>query len=160
MQRITPCLWFGGNAKEAAEYYTAIFPNSRIRATTYHDGAASRAAGMPEGSLLTVAFELDGEAFIALNGRPMFQFTQALSLTVNCETQVEVDHYWSHLARGGEEGSCGWLKDRFGVSWQVVPKRLPELLTHVDPKVSSGAMAALLAMTKIDIAALEHAAAV
>lgn len=158
MQRITPCLWFGGTAKEAAEFYTAIFPNSKILRTTCHDPIAAKAAGMPEGSVLTVVFELDGERFIALNGRPIFQFTEAVSLTVNCETQAEVDHYWSHLAAGGEEGPCGWLKDRFGLSWQVVPKRLPELLAQADPTVSSGAMAALMKMKKIDIAALERAA--
>lgn len=158
MQRITPCLWFGGNAKEAAGFYTAIFPNSQIRTTTYHDKAASEAAGMPEGSVLTVAFDLDGQEFIALNGRPIFQFSEAVSLTVNCETQAEVDHYWSHLCDGGEESVCGWLKDRYGLSWQIVPKRLLELLADLDPKVSSGAMAAMLEMKKIDIAELERAA--
>jgi len=157
MQRITPCLWFGGTAKEAAEFYTSIFPNSKILTTTRHDKNASKAAGMPEGSVLTVVFELDGEQFIALNGRPIFQFNEAVSLTVNCETQAEVDYYWSHLAAGGEEGPCGWLKDRFGLSWQVVPKRMPELLAQADP-VSSSAMAALLKMKKIDIASLERAA--
>jgi predicted 3-demethylubiquinone-9 3-methyltransferase (glyoxalase superfamily) len=158
MQRITACLWFGGNAKEAAEFYTSIFPNSGIRTTTYHDKAASEAAGMPEGSVLSVAFELDGEELIAINGRPIFQFSEAISLTVNCETQAEVDHYWSRLCDGGEEIACGWLKDRFGVTWQVVPKRLPELLADPDPKVSSGAMAAMIKMKKIDIAELERAA--
>lgn len=158
LQRITPCLWFGGNAKEAAEFYTAIFPDSGIRTITYHGKAAAEAAGMSEDSVLTVVFELDGEAFIALNGRPIFQFTEAISLTVNCDSQAEVDHYWSRLAEGGEEGPCGWLKDRYGLSWQIVPKRLPELLGDPDPEVSSGAMAALLQMKKIDIAVLERAA--
>lgn len=158
MQRITPCLWFGGNAEEAVEFYTAIFPNSRIRTTTHYNKASSEASGMPEGSVLTVAFELDGEEFIALNGTPIFQFTEAISLTVNCESQAEVDHYWSRLTDGGEEIACGWLKDRYGLSWQIVPKRLPELLADPDPKVSSGAMAAMLKMKKIDIAELERAA--
>lgn len=158
MPRITPCLWFGGAASEAAEFYTSIFPNSKISAITRHDAIAAQAAGMPEGSVLTVEFELDGERFIAINGRPIFQFTEALSLTVSCRTQAEVDHYWSHLAAQGEEGPCGWLKDRFGVSWQVVPKRLSELLAHSDAQVASAAMAAMLKMKKIDIAALERGA--
>lgn len=158
MRRISPCLWFGGNANEAAEFYTAIFPNSRIRTTTRYDKASSDASGMPEGSVLTVVFELDGEEFVALNGKPLFRFTEALSLTVNCETQAEVDHYWDTLGEGGEEIACGWLKDRYGLFWQIVPKRLPELLADPDPKVSSGAMAALLQMKKIDIAALERGA--
>jgi len=158
MQRITPCLWFGGNAEEAVEFYTAIFENSKVIATTYHDKIASKVAGMPEGSVLTLVFELDGQEFIALNGKPIFQFTEALSLTVNCDSQAEVDHYWSRLSDGGEEGVCGWLKDRYGVSWQIVPKRLSKLLTDPDPKVSSGAMAALMQMKKIDIAKLERTA--
>lgn len=158
MQRITPCLWFGGCAEEAVAFYTAIFPDSKIRTTTRYDKASSQAAGMPEGSVLTVAFELEGQAFLAINGQPNFQFTEAFSLIVNCVTQAEVDHYWSRLSEGGEEGPCGWLKDRYGLSWQIVPKRLPELLSDPDPKVSSGATAALMQMKKIDIAALERAA--
>lgn len=158
MQRITPCMWFGGQAEEAVAFYAAIFPASKIRATTYYDKSSSEVSGMPRGSVLTVLFELDGQEFIALNGQPAFPYTEALSLTVNCDTQEEVDHYWRRLAEGGEEGVCGWLKDRYGVSWQIVPRRLPELLTHSDPQVASGAMKAMLEMKKIDIAALERGA--
>lgn len=158
MHRITPCLWFGGCAGEAVAFYTEIFPNAKITETTYYDKASSQASGMPEGSVLTVSFELDGHQFLALNGTPEFKFTEALSLTVSCADQAEVDHFWERLSEGGEEGQCGWLKDRYGLSWQVVPRRLPELLGDPDPAVSSGAMAALLKMQKIDIAALERAA--
>lgn len=158
MQRITPCLWFEGQAEEAVSFYTAIFPHSKVCETTYYDDASSRASGMPEGSVLTVAFELDGQSFLALNGGSQFHFTEALSLSVNCDTQTEVDHYWSRLSEGGEEGVCGWLKDRYGLSWQIVPKRLPELLSQGDPQAASGAMAALMKMKKIDIAELERAA--
>ncbi len=158
MQRITPCLWFGGNAEEAVAFYTGIFPNSTVQGATYYDKASSQASGMPEGSVLTMTFELDGQAFMVLNGQPNFQFTEALSLSVSCDSQAEVDHYWSHLCDGGQEIACGWLKDRYGLSWQIVPTRLPELLAHPDPKVSSGAMCAMLKMKKIDIAELERAA--
>ena len=158
MQRITPCLWFGGDAGEAVAFYTGIFPNSKIRDTLYYDKASSQASGMPEGSLLTATFELDGQAFMALNGPPNFQFTEALSLSVHCDSQAEVDHYWERLSDGGEEGVCGWLKDRYGLSWQIVPKRLPELLSHEDPKIAAAAMEAMLQMKKIDIAELERAA--
>ena len=158
MQRITPCLWFGGNAEEAVAFYIEIFPDSKVRDTLYYDKASSQAAGMPEGSVLTITFELDGQAFMALNGQPDYQFTEALSLSVSCDSQAEVDHYWGRLCDGGEEIACGWLKDRYGLSWQVVPKRLPELLADPDPKVSAGAMKAMLKMKKIDIAELERAA--
>ncbi len=160
MQRITPCLWFDGQAEEAVSFYTAIFPNSRVCKTTHYDDASSHASGMPEGSVLTVAFELDGQSFLALNGGPQFHFTEALSLSVNCDTQADVDHYWSRLSEGGEESVCGWLKDRYGLSWQIVPKRLPELLSQGDPKAASAAMAALMKMKKIDIAELERAAGI
>ena len=158
MQRITPCLWFGGDAEEAVAFYTAIFPNSKVRDTLYYDEASSQASGMPEGSVLTTTFELDGQAFMVLNGPPNFRFTEALSLSVNCDSQAEVDHYWTRLSDGGEEGVCGWLKDRYGLSWQIVPKRLPELLSHDDLKVAAAAMETLLKMKKIDIAELERAA--
>ncbi|MGD8379703.1 MAG: VOC family protein [Gammaproteobacteria bacterium] len=158
MQRITPCLWSAGQAEEAVAFYTAIFPESTVHTTTYYDKASSEASGMPEGSVLTVLFELDGQEFLILNGPPNFQYTEALSLTVNCDSQDEVDHYWNHLSAGGEEGVCGWLKDRYGVSWQIVPRRLPELISHSDPRVASGAMTALMNMKKIDIATLERGA--
>ena len=121
LQRITPFLWFDSQAEEAADFYVSIFKNARIREASRYDEAASKASGRPKGSVMTVAFELDGQEFIALNGGPMFKFTEAISLVVNCETQAEVDHYWDKLTDGGQEVQCGWLKDRFGVSWQVVP---------------------------------------
>lgn len=158
MQRITPCLWFDGRAEEAVAFYTGIFKNSSVLTTTYYDEASAEASGRPAGSVLTVLFELDDQRFIALNGNPSFRFTEALSLTVNCETQAEVDHYWQHLADGGEEGQCGWLKDRYGVSWQIVPTALAELLSNSDRSASSRAMKALLQMKKLDIAALQQAA--
>ena len=158
MQRITPCLWFEGDAEEAVAFYTGIFRNSKVVATTYYDQASAGASGRPEGSVLTILFELDGQRFLALNGSPAFQFTEALSLTVNCESQAEVDHYWNSLSDGGEEGQCGWLKDRYGLSWQVVPTILPELLAGPDRGASSRAMEALLQMKKLDIEALRRAA--
>lgn len=158
MQRITPCLWFHGHAEEAVAHYTSIFAHAAVNATTYYSREASEVSGMPEGAILTISFELDGQPFIALNGSPEFRFTEALSLTVNCDTQAEVDHFWSRLAEGGEEGVCGWLKDRYGVSWQIVPKALPELISHPDPAVVRRVMAALLQMRKIDIATLQAAA--
>jgi len=127
-QRITPFLWFDHQAEEAAAFYVPIFKNSRIGSVARYDGEAAAASGQPKGSVMTVAFELDGQSFTALNGGPMFKFTEAISLVVNCETQDEIDHVWSKLSSGGQEVQCGWLKDRFGVSWQVVPGLLPELL--------------------------------
>lgn len=158
MPRITPCLWFHGRAEEAVAHYTSIFDHAAVKATSYYSREASKVSGMPEGAVLTISFELDGRSFIALNGSPEFQFTEALSLTVNCDSQAEVDHFWSRLAEGGEEGVCGWLKDRYGVSWQIVPTVLPELISHPDPAVVQRVMAALLQMRKIDIAYLQAAA--
>ena len=146
--RITPFLWFDSNAEEAVEFYLSIFKNSRrldqLRAT---EGGHA-----PKGSILTIAFELDGQRFTALNGGPMFKFTEAISFVVRCDSQEEVDDYWSKLSAGGSESQCGWLKDRFGVSWQIVPARLAELIKN--PK----AMKAMLQMGKLDIAELERAA--
>lgn len=158
MKGITPCLWFDGRAEEAVAFYTGIFKNSRVLTTTHYDEASAEVAGQPAGSVLTILFELDGQRFIALNGGPAFQFTEALSLTVNCESQAEVDHYWGRLSDGGEEGVCGWLKDRYGLSWQIVPTVLPELLSGPDRAASSRAMKALLTMKKLDIAELRRAA--
>jgi len=143
--RITPFLWFDSNAEEAVEFYLTIFENSR----RFGEARDSRS---PKGSILTVSFELDGQKFIALNGGPLFQFTEAISFVVRCDSQAEVDHYWTQLSAGGSEGRCGWLKDKFGVSWQIVPGRLSELIKH--PK----AMQAMLQMKKLDIAELERAA--
>ncbi len=155
MSSITPCLWFETQAAEAAEHYTSIFPNSRIVEVTRHTEAGP---GEP-GSVLTVTFTLDGEEFVALNGGPHDTFNDAISLQISCESQEEVDHYWTRLSEGGQEVQCGWLKDRYGLSWQVVPTRLTQLLNDPDPQRSERAMRAMLQVTKIDIAALEDAAA-
>ena len=155
MQKITPCLWFDTDGEEAAEFYTSIFPNSRIVEVTRYGSAGPRA----EGSVMTVNFELDGQRFIALNGGPDFKFNEAISLEVDCETQDEVDSYWSALTEGGEEGPCGWLKDKYGVSWQIVPKILTELISDPDQEKAQRVMAAMLKMRKIEIAELERAAA-
>ncbi|HET8576357.1 MAG TPA: VOC family protein [Methylomirabilota bacterium] len=157
VQRITPFLWFDHQAEEAAKLYVSIFKNSRIGSVTRYDEEASRAAGRPKGSVMTVAFELDGQEFTALNGGPMFKFTEAISLVVNCETQDEVDHFWRKLSDGGEEVQCGWLKDRFGVSWQVVPVSLVEMLQDADPEKARRVMGAMLKMKKIDIGGLRKA---
>jgi predicted 3-demethylubiquinone-9 3-methyltransferase (glyoxalase superfamily) len=152
--RITPFLWFDHQAEEAVSFYTSIFPNSKIKGVVRYDKASSQQAGRPEGSAMTVEFELDGQEFTALNGGPHFKFTEALSLVVNCASQDEVDHYWDRLSEGGDPAAqqCGWLKDRYGLSWQVVPTILPELIR--DPR----GMKAMLSMKKLDIAALKKAA--
>lgn len=156
MQKITPCLWFDTEGEDAANHYTSIFPNSRITHVARYGAAGPR----PEGSVMTVEFELDGQKFVALNGGPNFTFNEAVSFQVSCEDQAEVDHYWSKLTEGGgEEGPCGWLKDRFGLSWQIIPKRLPELLADSDREKSQRVMAAMLEMRKIDVEGLERAAA-
>ncbi|HEX2192362.1 MAG TPA: VOC family protein [Acidimicrobiales bacterium] len=155
MPKITPCLWFDTQAEEAANHYTSVFPNSRIVDVSRYGEAGPR----PEGMVMTVDFELDGHEFVALNGGPDFSFNEAVSFQVNCESQDEVDHFWSRLTEGGEEGPCGWLKDRFGVSWQIIPTRLMELLADPDRQRSQRAMQAMLGMKKIDVAALEQAAA-
>jgi len=160
-QRITPCLWFDHQAEEAVRFYTSVFPNSRIGTTTRYDKHSAQAAGRPEGSVLTIAFQLDGQELAALNGGPVFQFTEAISLVVNCQSQEEVDHYWSRLSEGGDEKAqqCGWLKDRYGVSWQVVPTELVELLSSPDKEKARRAMDAMLKMKKIDVPALRRAVA-
>jgi predicted 3-demethylubiquinone-9 3-methyltransferase (glyoxalase superfamily) len=146
--RITPFLWFDANAEEAVDFYVAVFPNSRRL-----DGLRTENDGRgPKGGILTIAFELDGQKFTAINGGPLFKFTEAVSFVVRCDSQQEVDEYWSKLSAGGAEVQCGWLKDRFGLSWQIVPARLPDLIKH--PK----AMQAMLRMKKLDIAELERAA--
>jgi len=156
MQKITPCLWFDTEGEEAAQFYTAIFPNSRIVEVTRYGSAGPRA----EGSVMTVNFELDGQQFIALNGGPDFKFNEAISLEVTCESQEEVDSLWNALtADGGEEGPCGWLKDKYGLSWQIVPKVLMELISDPDQEKGQRVMAAMLQMKKIEIAELEKAAA-
>jgi predicted 3-demethylubiquinone-9 3-methyltransferase (glyoxalase superfamily) len=155
MSAITPCLWFDTQGEEAAGFYTSIFENSRI----LHIARYGEAGPRPAGSVMTVSFELDGQRFLALNGGPQLTFNEAVSFQVDCRSQEEVDDYWARLGDGGEEGRCGWLKDRYGVWWQIVPRRLVELLGDPDPETSQRVMRAMLPMRKIDIAALEEAAA-
>jgi predicted 3-demethylubiquinone-9 3-methyltransferase (glyoxalase superfamily) len=156
MNTITPCLWFDTEGEDAAQLYTWVFPNSRITEVTRYGSAGPR----PEGMVMTVGFELDGQPFVALNGGPEHRgFSESLSFQVSCKTQDEVDEFWSKLSEGGEEGPCGWLKDRFGLSWQIVPTVLPELLGGSDQAKVQRVMTAMLAMRKLDIAALEQAAA-
>jgi predicted 3-demethylubiquinone-9 3-methyltransferase (glyoxalase superfamily) len=159
LQRITPCLWFDTQAEEAANFYTGIFKNSKITAISRYPDAGQEMHGKPAGSVLTVAFELDGQSFTALNGGPIFQFNEAISLQVNCDAQAEVDYYWEKLSAGGDERAqqCGWLKDKFGLSWQVVPTALPKMLTDPDAGRSQRVFAALMPMKKLDIAKLEAA---
>jgi predicted 3-demethylubiquinone-9 3-methyltransferase (glyoxalase superfamily) len=155
MQKITPCLWFDTEGEEAAKFYTSVFPNSRIVEVTRYGSAGPRR----EGLVMTVTFELDGHMFTALNGGPDFTFDEAISFEVGCESQEEVDSYWRTLSEGGEEGPCGWLKDRFGVSWQIIPTALPRLLADPDREKAQRVMAAMLQMKKIEIDELERAAA-
>jgi predicted 3-demethylubiquinone-9 3-methyltransferase (glyoxalase superfamily) len=151
MQKISPFLWFDDRAEEAAKFYTSIFENSRIVNVTRYDEAAAEVSGRPAGTVMTVAFELEGQAFTALNGGPLFRFTEAISFVVSCRTQQEVDEFWEKLSEGGEKGRCGWLKDRYGVSWQIVPTILNELLTDNDPERSRRVLKAVLQMDKLDI---------
>ncbi|HMF84276.1 MAG TPA: VOC family protein [Acidimicrobiia bacterium] len=154
MPAITPNLWFDTKSKDAAEFYVSVFPNSQITNVSYYGDAGPR----PAGSVLTVDFVLDGERFTAINGGPQFTFDEAVSFLVNCADQNEVDYYWSKLTEGGEEGQCGWLKDKFGLSWQVVPSEMEKLLTDPDAGRAERAMGAMLAMKKIDLAAVKAAA--
>ena len=154
-QRITPFLWFDGQAEEAANFYVSIFPNSKVSSTSRYGEAGPG----PKGSVMTIAFDLDGLSFTALNGGPVFKFTEAISLVVHCETQAEVDHYWDKLSAGGQQAQCGWLKDKYGLSWQIVPNALIELVQDKDPAKSQRVMAAMMQMKKIDIAGLKAAAA-
>ncbi|MDQ3646582.1 MAG: VOC family protein [Actinomycetota bacterium] len=153
-QKITPNLWFDTEAEEAASFYTSVFKNSRIVSVTHYTEAGPRAAG----TVMTVEFELDGQRFVGINGGPQFTFDEAVSFEIACETQDEVDYYWGRLSEGGKEGQCGWLKDRYGLSWQVVPAGMVEVLTDADPKRAERAMQAMLGMSKLDIAALRRAA--
>jgi predicted 3-demethylubiquinone-9 3-methyltransferase (glyoxalase superfamily) len=154
MPTITPNLWFDTQSEEAAEFYCSIFPNSKITNVTHYGEAGPRPAGM----VLTVDFVLDGQEYTAINGGPEFTFTEAISLLVNCEDQEEVDYYWAKLTDGGQEVQCGWLKDRYGLSWQVCPAGMLELLNDPDPERSQRAMTAMLGMVKLDLAALRAAA--
>lgn len=153
MQKITPFLWFDGKAEEAANFYTSIFKNSKVISINRY----AKGSPAPEGTVMTAQFLLEGQEFVAFNGGPHFTFTPALSFVVNCETQKEVDELWEKLSAGGEEHQCGWLKDKFGVSWQIVPTVLVKLLTNTDPVRAQRTMAAMLQMKKIDISLLEQA---
>jgi len=153
MQKITTCLWFDNNAEEAVNLYTSIFKNSKVlEVARYGEGGPG-----PEGSVLTMRFQLDGVELMALNGGPAFKFTEAISLSVDCQSQEEVDDLWEKLTKGGSEDQCGWLKDKFGLSWQIVPRALPELLGDPDPEKSKRVMEAMFKMKKIDIKALQEA---
>jgi predicted 3-demethylubiquinone-9 3-methyltransferase (glyoxalase superfamily) len=159
MQKITPCLWFDTQAEEAAKFYTAIFKTSRIVSVTRYGEAGHEVRGRPAGTVMTVAFELEGQAFTALNGGPVFTFNEAISFQVGCQTQAEVDYYWEKLSEGGDAQAqqCGWLKDKYGISWQVVPTVLPELLQDADAGKSQRVMKAMLHMKKMDIEILKRA---
>jgi predicted 3-demethylubiquinone-9 3-methyltransferase (glyoxalase superfamily) len=156
--KITPCLWFDSEAEEAAQLYTSIFANSRIKHVSRYSEAGREKHGKEPGSAMLVEFELDGQTFTALNGGPLFKFSEAVSFQVMCETQEEIDHFWNRLSDGGRESQCGWLKDRFGLSWQVVPSILPQLMKDAGAK-SGKIMSAVMQMRKFDLEALKRAAA-
>jgi predicted 3-demethylubiquinone-9 3-methyltransferase (glyoxalase superfamily) len=157
MQKITPCLWFDGNAEQAVSFYTSIFKNSKVVSVT----RCGEAGPWPKGTVLVMYFQLEGQDFIALNGGPQFKFSEAISLSVDCQTQQEVDELWEKLtADGGQPSQCSWLKDKFGLSWQIVPRILPQLLADKDPEKSKRAMQAMMQMGKIDIQRLKEAAGV
>jgi predicted 3-demethylubiquinone-9 3-methyltransferase (glyoxalase superfamily) len=157
-QKIVPCLWYDNQAAEAAKFYTSVFKNSKIGRTSYYSGEAKEVHGHEDGHVLTVEFELDGQKFLALNGGPLFKFTEAVSFQVLCEDQKEIDYYWDKLrGGGGQESQCGWLKDRFGLSWQVVYSKLPEMLLDTDRAKVDRVFKAFMPMKKFDVAALDKA---
>jgi predicted 3-demethylubiquinone-9 3-methyltransferase (glyoxalase superfamily) len=159
IQKISPCLWFDDQAEEAAEFYTAIFNNSKVVSITRYGETRHESLGNPAGSVMTVEFQLDGQAFTALNGGPMFKFNEAISFQVRCKTQQELDYFWEKLSAGGDKNAqqCGWLKDKYGVSWQVIPSTLTEMLIDPDSKKTERVMKSVLQMKKIDIAELKRA---
>jgi predicted 3-demethylubiquinone-9 3-methyltransferase (glyoxalase superfamily) len=157
MQKITPCLWFDDKAEEAATFYTSIFKNSKIVKIARYGEAGAEVSGRPKGTVMTVTFHLEEQEFMALNGGPQFKFTEAISFVVNCQTQEEVDEYWEKLSDRGQEVQCGWLKDKYGLSWQIVPTILEEMLNDPDPKKAERVMKAMLQMKKIDIKGLKRA---
>ena len=158
MQKITPFLWFDNQAEEAAKFYTTVFKNSKVGKILRYDDASAKAAGQPVGAVLTIEFEIEGQKFTALNGGPAFKFNESISFVVNCDTQKEVDYFWHELtADGGQESQCGWLKDKFGVSWQITPGVLIKMLHDEDPVKSERVMKAMLQMQKIDIETLQAA---
>jgi predicted 3-demethylubiquinone-9 3-methyltransferase (glyoxalase superfamily) len=153
--QITPCLWFDNQAEEAANFYTSVFKNSKVETISRYGKEGFEIHGQKEGSILTVSFQINGQPFTALNGGPVFKFNEAVSLQVYCENQAEIDYYWSKLSEGGEEGQCGWIKDKFGLSWQIIPRILPQLMS--DPTRSGRVMAAFMQMRKFDIEKLKQA---
>ena len=157
MQKITPCLWFDSQAEEAAKFYVSIFKNSKIGNMTRYGEAGAKVSGRPKGSVMTVTFEIEGQEFVALNGGPHFTFSEAISLMVKCETQKEIDEMWEKLSQGGETGQCGWLKDKYGLSWQIISPVWDEMLRDKDVKKSERVMKAILQMTKPDIKTLKQA---
>src|SRR5712664_2598005 len=157
MQRITPFLWFDDKAEEAAKFYVSIFRNSKIGSITRYGEAGAKASGRPKGTVMTVTFQLDGQEFVALNGGPQFKFTEAISLVVNCETQQEIDELWEKLSEGGAKNQSGWLKDKYGLSWQIVPTVMGKLMQDKDAEKANRVMKAMLQMHKIDIKLLEQA---
>ena len=158
-QKITPFLWFDSQAEQAVNYYVSIFKDGKITKLTRYDAASAKASGRPKDSVMTIAFELEGQSFVALNGGPHFTFSEAISFVVNCESQDEIDYYWNKLTAGGDPKAqmCGWLKDKYGVAWQIVPVQLPELISGPDPVKSGRAMEALMKMKKLDLPALKKA---
>ena len=157
MQKITPCLWFDDKAEEAAKFYVSVFKNGKLGSITRYGGAGSKVSGRPKGSVMTVTFEIEGQEFVALNGGPLFKFTEAVSFMVKCESQQEIDEMWSKLSEGGEEGPCGWLKDKYGLSWQIVVPEWDEMLRDKDAQKSERAMAAILQMSKPDLQRIQQA---
>lgn len=157
MQKITPFLWFNDNAEEAVNFYTSVFKNSKILNISRYGEESVEVSGRPAGSVMTASFEIEGQKFMALNGGPIFKFTEAISFVIDCKDQEEVDYFWEKLSEGGEKSQCGWLKDKFGVSWQVVPEALGDLVGGPDEEGAGRAMAAMLKMTKLDIAELQRA---
>jgi predicted 3-demethylubiquinone-9 3-methyltransferase (glyoxalase superfamily) len=157
MQKITPFIWFDGNAEEAAKFYTSVFKNAKITALTHYSEEAAKVSGIPAGTVMTAVFQLDGQEFIALNGGPLFKLTEAISFVINCQTQEEVDHFWEKLSAGGKKSRCGWLTDKFGVTWQVVPTVLGQMLQDKDAAKSKRVMQAMLQMDKINIQRLKQA---
>ncbi|MDD5772558.1 MAG: VOC family protein [bacterium] len=157
MQKITPNLWFDNNAEEAVNFYASIFKNSKIENITRYGEAGAKASGRLKGTVMTITFKLDGREFIALNGGPVFKFNEAISLIVNCKTQEEIDEFWMKLSEGGNEGPCGWLKDKYGLSWQIVPVILSKMLRDKDARRSERVMGAMLQMKKLDIKTLRQA---
>lgn len=157
MQKITPCLWFDSQAEEAVNFYVSLFKNSKIGNMTRYGEAGAEVSGRPKGSVMTVTFEIEGQEFVALNGGPHFTFSEAISLMIKCETQKEIDEMWGKLSQGGEEGQCGWLKDKYGLSWQIVSPEWNEMLRDKDVEKSERVMKAILQMTKPDIKTLKQA---